>query len=126
MRPFPRNATAHDRAKQNYNKRLSTARRVAENAFDILAQKWRVFFRSIEFDIDSAIHVVKAACCLHNFIRNSIQHGTSEPEVEEDSTVMNQPAHVFSNIGRSRERSRNAAHTVRNHFVDYFSSLINN
>jgi len=43
MRPFPRDAVANDARKKKFNKQLSRAWRVVENAFGILAQKWRVF-----------------------------------------------------------------------------------
>ncbi|XP_029347796.1 protein ALP1-like [Acyrthosiphon pisum] len=71
MRPFPRAVVAQNEAKKVFNKRLSRARRVVENAFGILAQKWRVFFRPIELEVDTAEHVVKAACCLHNYLRST-------------------------------------------------------
>lgn len=44
MRPFPKNQVENNGEKSNFNKRLSSARRIVENAFGILAQKWRVFF----------------------------------------------------------------------------------
>ena len=63
MRPFPRSAIANDARKKMSNKQLSRARRVVENAFGMLAQKWRVFFRSIETDAETAELVVKVARC---------------------------------------------------------------
>ena len=72
MRPFPRAAMANDARKKKFNKQLSRARRVVENAFGILAQKWRVFFRPIETDAETAERVVKAACCLHSYILRNI------------------------------------------------------
>lgn len=61
MRPFPRAVVTQDEAKKVFNKRLSRARRVVENAFGILAQKWRVFFRPVELDVNTTDYVVKAA-----------------------------------------------------------------
>lgn len=69
MRPFPRAAVVHDNRKKTYNFRLCRARRVVENCFGILTQKYRIFYRPIETDVETAIHIVKAACCLHNYIR---------------------------------------------------------
>jgi transposase len=65
MRPFPTAAIANDAKKKNFSKQLSRERPVVENAFGILAQKWRMFFRPIESDAATAERVVKAACCLH-------------------------------------------------------------
>jgi hypothetical protein len=65
MRPFPRTAVAKDARKKRFNKQLNRARRDVENAFGILAQKWRVFFRPIETDVETAERVVKAACSLY-------------------------------------------------------------
>lgn len=69
MRPFPKNQVENNREKANFNKRLSSARRIVENAFGILAQKWLVFFRPLETNVDTTVHVVKAACCLHYYLR---------------------------------------------------------
>ncbi|XP_063378567.1 uncharacterized protein LOC134665522 [Cydia fagiglandana] len=73
MRPFPGATTIHDQRKRRYNYRLCRARRVVENTFGISAEKWRIFHRPMECHIEKAIHVTKAACCLHNFVR--IKHG---------------------------------------------------
>ena len=43
MRPFSRAAVANDARKKKFNKQLCRARRVVENAFGMLVQKWRVF-----------------------------------------------------------------------------------
>jgi len=120
MRPFPRAVVAQDEAKKVFNKRLSRARRVVENAFGILAQKWRVFFRPIELEVDTAEHVVKATCCLHNYLRST---STIENEPEEEDAIS--PTDVFSNTQRIRERSSIAANSVRENFVNYFNYLRN-
>lgn len=69
MRPFPYRQSRTDILKEKYNTRLCTARRVVENAFGILAQKFRIFYRPIETKVETTILIVKTACILHNFLR---------------------------------------------------------
>lgn len=62
-------ATAlHDARKTNFNCRLCRARRVVENTVGILTHKWRLFRRPMECTVETAIDVVKATTCLHNYI----------------------------------------------------------
>ena len=53
---------------QTYNYRLSRARRVIENAFGILSSKWRVFRAPILLKPTTVSTLIKAACCLHNYL----------------------------------------------------------
>ena len=41
---------------------------VVENAFRILAQRWRIFSRKIPLSTKNVDKVVKAACVLHNYL----------------------------------------------------------
>ena len=70
MRPYPapRNLKMELR-KMIYNYRLSRARRIVENAFGILAQRWRIYCRRICLSPRNAIAVVKATCILHNYLQ---------------------------------------------------------
>lgn len=66
MRPYPgRNLSSRQRI---LNYRLSRARRCVENSFGMLAQRFRKFFRPIDTLPSTAEDIVKAACCLHNYL----------------------------------------------------------
>ena len=52
-----------------YNYRLSRARRVIENAFGILSNRFRVFFTSIALEPHKMENIVLTACVLHNYMR---------------------------------------------------------
>ncbi|RXM32268.1 hypothetical protein EOD39_1512 [Acipenser ruthenus] len=65
MKPFPRGQLNLE--SQIFNYRLSRARRCIENAFGILAARWRVFRKAI--GLQKIIRL--AACTLHNFQRST-------------------------------------------------------
>lgn len=67
MKPFPmRNLTPEQRI---YNYRLSRARRVVENAFGILANRFRIFLTSINIAMPKIDTIVLCCCVLHNYLR---------------------------------------------------------
>lgn len=52
-----------------YNYRLSRGRRCNENAFGILAGKWRIFRRPIKGSVELGKKIVGATVCLPNYLR---------------------------------------------------------
>lgn len=67
MKPYPDKHIT--REEKIFNYRLSRARRVVENAFGILASRFRVFLSPITIDVQHVDAVVLASCALHNYLR---------------------------------------------------------
>jgi hypothetical protein len=53
----------------HFNKPLSSARRIIENVFGILANRFRVFHTALGVSLDNAKSIVIGACTLHNSLR---------------------------------------------------------
>ena len=66
MRPFARHGLTNERHIFNYQ--LPGARRVVENAFGILANRWRLYHCCIYLNPDNVTTVVKATVVLHNIL----------------------------------------------------------
>ena len=64
MKPYPHRNLGKE--KRIFNYRLSRARKVVENAFGILAHRWRVFLTTIKLSPDKVTDIILATCCLHN------------------------------------------------------------
>lgn len=70
MKPF-RQADLTSEEKKIFNYRLSRARRIVENAFGILASRFRIFHTQINVEPENIVKIVMATIVLHNFL---IQH----------------------------------------------------
>lgn len=111
LKPFARNYLGD--IEQNFNKRLSRARKCIECAFGILYAKWRLLSKSIETDIVHVDTIIKCICLLHNIIidKEGMKHNLLETEVVPVSQAQNRP------LGRPT----NAAKSIRKLFADYLA-----
>ena len=131
MKPFPQRGLTDE--KRVYNYRHSRARRISENLFGTISNRWRVLRAPILLAPESVKNIAMAILVLHNYLRQSLSNGTYCPpgltDVE-DSTGFTpgcwrddeETSQTFFNLG-PRQFSGNAqtnAKEVRNTFADYF------
>ncbi|XP_039299417.1 uncharacterized protein LOC120355158 [Nilaparvata lugens] len=116
MRPFPKDKLTNERRIFNY--RICRCRRVVENAFGILAHRWRLYFRPLQCEIDTVQKIIKATTVLHNYLcsKGDITTVRTEEEIAEANKNCWKP------LNRSRLREGKDAIEIRNHFVQYFNS----
>ncbi|GBP55261.1 Protein ALP1-like [Eumeta japonica] len=112
MRPYPQRTLNQER--ENFNNRLSRARKTVECAFGILCNKWRVLLKPIETDVKHGRLIIKTACLLHNIVIDIDGHD-SNCNSENRTT---QTRHRRQ-TGRNNNPS-NRAKQVRNQFTKYF------
>lgn len=65
MKPFSRPVANSDIQKLIFNYRLCRARRVAENAFGLLSQVFRIFYTPIAIKPKTTDDSIIVTCCLH-------------------------------------------------------------
>lgn len=91
MRPFPGEDLLVEQGIFNY--RLSRGRRVVENAFGIMARKWRIFHVPMNADLKLIDSIIKAACVLHNYLL-SHRHPRCHDYNEQTNSVQDSPFQV--------------------------------
>ncbi|KAK8762970.1 hypothetical protein V5799_034421 [Amblyomma americanum] len=113
MKPFSDKKLTED--KKIFNYRLSRARRVVENAFGILANRFRFLHTVINAKPERATAIVDAACVLHNFVgMDGMSDGNAHLELGNTSELNMQPS------PRGRINAIGAA--VRQQLCDFFGN----
>nr|CAI5866056.1 unnamed protein product [Callosobruchus analis] len=99
---------------ENFNKRLSRARKTIECSFGIIYSKWRLLSKSIETDIKTADNIIKCICILHNTIidKEGFERHLTDVSLEFSHNENRRPA---------TGRPPNEAKIIRDIFVTYFS-----
>ena len=127
MRPFPRgkkqNRLPYEQTIFNY--RLSRARRIVENAFGILVQRFRVFDRRICMDDHHCIQIVKASCVLHNYLCTARMDAANVMgRLNPHGAAYNQPHAMLRPFTNQGIRPKKKAEMIRNIYMDYFNSNV--
>lgn len=135
MRPYARRNLQNDKQKI-FNYRLSSTRRVVENAFGILVARWRILQQPIALKVNTVEKIIQALTCLHNYIistnlrNNQYIHdgivdrdgpnGTIIPgnwrQIMAENGFMNDLGRIGANVGTA------AAMKQRDTLADYFVS----
>jgi hypothetical protein len=116
MRPY--SGRGLPESKRIFNYRLSRARRCSENAFGILAQRWRIFRRPIHAHPDSVEIYVKACCVLHNMLMKKFPNYFCDSDID---YVVDNSQTGMRDIGRvgSNNSTQNAL-AIRDNFSEHF------
>ncbi len=127
LHPFPGKNVPIEQRILNY--RVSRARRIVENAVDIMTARWRIFRRTIIATPAKVTQITQAACVLHNYLRSvatgdycppgylDCEHGAGgfvAGEWRNDLRHMPDIRLLGSN------RNSRDAREVRNEFMEYF------
>ena len=81
MKPF--NVKSLNAERRIFNYRLSKARRVAENTFRILTNRFQILHISINLGLYKIKIVVLTCYILHNFLHKNLASYLSEEEIED-------------------------------------------
>lgn len=129
MKPYPLKNISHE--EHIYNYRLSRARRVVENAFGILASRFRVFHTTISISVEKVDIIILACCVLHNFLlkKNTRYVAESSFDREDTDSCALHPGEwremtpmVSISQSNSRDRYEEGKEEVRQIFTNYFSN----
>lgn len=113
-----------------YNYRVSRARRVVENAFGILASKFRVFEEPISLKVETVDKVVLASCALHNYLKKThcyVPPGLADYDNENNRTFpgswrQNRNSGLTALQPTHHRHSNLQAELIRNRYRDYFNN----
>lgn len=130
MKPFP--YKSDERAKRIYNYRLSRARRVVENAFGIMSNRFRFLLSKAYLQPEDTQNAVLATTCLHNFlIRNQGSNYLTNCAVDNEDVnhqvILGTWRTDQQLTGLQPTRNRNSACSAksqRDALKEYFSSAL--
>lgn len=130
IKPFPQKNLTYEQRVFNY--RLSRCRRVVENAFGILATRFRIFHSAINFQPNKVVDIVLACVALHNFLRRKCRkHYTPTPALDREETDLGTvvagewrqdqlAANVYQDLQVTSRNTSVSAKRNRTQYMEYF------
>lgn len=127
LKPFPMKNLSNDQKIFNY--RLSRARRVVENAFGIMANRFRIFHTAINVGPSKIDTIVHCCCVLHNFLRRNASTYMPQSMVDREDTLSGDvmpgewrnDTEGLLNLGHAPPRlSSQLARQTRQDYMQYF------
>lgn len=85
---------------------------MVECAFGILANKWRIFHKALEVEVNFAQLITQTCCVLHHFVRK-------KDGIHFEDTIYECPIEDIPNRGT---RADGLGIATRDYFANYFSS----
>lgn len=122
-----------------FNYRLSRARRVVENSFGIIANKFRILRKPIALSPNIVVDIVMAICVLHNFLLtekdckiNYLSPGLVDCDNENDCEILSGswrneeiPGNVYFSLQKGMDRNYTVSQKqVRDELKDYFITTV--
>ena len=126
MKPYSRRHL--DRDELTFNYRLSRARRIVENAFGILVNRFGCLLTTLRVQPHTATSVTIACCCLHNLLRDAkapLPRGLLDEEDAEHNLVAGTYRNEQLVPGQTiaaRHSGTHDAKALRDYLKDYYSS----
>lgn len=119
MKPF--SARGLSPSERIFNYRLSRARRVVENAFGILTNRFRILRGAMQLQPNTAGIVVLACCALHNFLRCSTCDNAEYDEDLSNDAFQESTIDIISHEPRLTGSGYNSeAKVIRDQLASYF------
>ncbi|CAH1986970.1 unnamed protein product [Acanthoscelides obtectus] len=130
LKPYPQRDLSY--SKRIFNYRLSRARNVSENAFGLIAARFRILHTPIHMkNPENICYVVLAICSLHNFLRKRDTSYTTSTSFDQENLITKElqvgdwrknAVNMTKLESRNKKVATIAAKTNRDNYTSYFNS----
>ena len=124
MKPYPSRNLSEE--KRVFNYRLSRARRISENAFGLLAARFRIFHTVISLKPENVTKVILACCSLHNYLLATSSNYASSGSLDADvngevlyGSWRNSGTSKLESLPKTNQRCPKNAEEMRDIICDY-------